>query len=422
MKTSIIIVGITGDLSRRKLLPALEEIYKNTEHKFDIIGISRRQVDVAELVGATLSPLTRMITMNLAEEADYRRLREDVNLSQDDQVLIYLAVPPLAVTQIVAHLGKAGLNGQRVKLLFEKPFGVDYKSADDMITETREYFDEENMYRIDHYLAKEMAQNIVAFRSHNALFAQTWSNAFIERIDLIASEDIDIEGRAEFYEQTGALRDILQGHLMQLLALTILSAPGDIAWDQLPQYRLKALRSLRSVDPTEAYRAQYKGYQEAVHNSGSQTETYVQVLLRSEDPRWEGVRFRLMTGKALREKTTEVRVHFKAYQGAASNCLRFRIQPNEGVEIDLTTKKPGYAREFELQQLIFSYPTEAALPDAYEQVLVDAIESRKSLFTSGDEILESWRVLQPLLNAWSMESAPLPQYPKGTAIERVLPS
>lgn len=419
MKTSIVIIGVTGDLSRRKLLPALEQIYRNTDHDFSIVGISRREVNVRELVGDTLAPLTEMIRMDLAHQQDYERLFETLKLGNDHQALIYLSVPPLAVTQIVGSLGRAGFAQANAKLLFEKPFGVDLVSARDMVEQTMRYFSEDKMYRIDHYLAKEMAQNLVAFRTHNALFARTWSNEFIESIEVIASEDIDIEGRAEFYEQTGALRDVVQGHLMQLLALTIMDTPNEITWDDMPSYRLEALRALHSATVEQSFRAQYAGYEDEVQNSGSTTETFVDVMLESTSEKWRGVPLRLVTGKALAEKMTEVRVHFRPLGGAASNCLKFRIQPNEGVEIDLMTKQPGYSREFVERALSFKYPVEARLPDAYEQVLVDAIESRKSLFTSSEEILESWRVLQPLLHAWSMGDVPMGAYQKGTTIESI---
>jgi glucose-6-phosphate 1-dehydrogenase len=417
MKTSIVIIGVTGDLSRRKLLPALEQIRQNTDHEFDIVGISRREVNIGELVGETLAPITRMVQMDLADLAAYERLFHDLALNASHQALVYLSVPPLAVTQIVSFLGRAGFNNANVKLLFEKPFGIDLDSAEDMVEQTRRYFSEDHMYRIDHYLAKEMAQNVVAFRTHNALFARAWNNDFIDSIEIIASENIDIEGRAEFYEQTGALRDVLQGHLMQLLALTIMDTPAEISWEELPSYRLSALRNLESAEMADSFRAQYEGYQEEVKNIGSTTETFVALTLASKDKKWQGVPLSLMAGKALAEKTTEIRVHFKPLGSAASNCLRFRIQPNEGVEIDLMTKKPGYVREFEPQAISFNYPVEAQLPDAYEQVLVDAIESRKSLFTSSDEILESWRVLQPLIHSWAMGDVPMGTYAKGTAIE-----
>ena len=217
MKTTFVIVGITGDLSRRKLLPALRQIHQRTDHEFSVVGVSRREVDITGLVGEELAAFSRLFMMDLANTADYDRLYKEV-VRNGEQTIIYLSVPPLAVPQIVAHMGAAKFNQPGVKILFEKPFGIDAESAKEMIAETSSYFDESALYRIDHYLAKEMAQNIVTFRTQNALFAQVWNNRHIERIELVASEKIGIEGRAEFYEQTGVLRDVLQGHLMQLLS------------------------------------------------------------------------------------------------------------------------------------------------------------------------------------------------------------
>ena len=189
-------------------------------------------------------------------------------------------------------MGQAGLNNSRVKILFEKPFGVDLESARDMIERTARFYQEDQLYRIDHYLAKEMAQNIVAFRGGNALFGNIWNNNFIESIEVIASEKIDIEGRGLFYEQTGALRDLVQGHLMQLLALTLMDIPNEFDWKKLPELRLKALNQLKPADSDKAYRAQYEGYDEEVENPGSQTETFVSLQLESDQPRWIAVPIR----------------------------------------------------------------------------------------------------------------------------------
>lgn len=418
MKTTFVIVGITGDLSRRKLLPALRQIHQRTNHEFSVVGVSRRELDIAKLVGDELAPYARLVRMDLAQAEDYDRLYREV-ANKGEQVIIYLSVPPLAVPQIVAHLGAANFNQQGIKILFEKPFGIDEESAKEMIAETSSYFDESSLYRIDHYLAKEMAQNIVTFRTQNALFAQVWNNRHIERIELIASEKIGIEGRAEFYEQTGALRDVLQGHLMQLLSLVLMDVSANVAWEKVPAARLKALQQLHTANPETSVRGQYKGYDVEAENPGSRTETFVGVTLFSNAPEWRGVPLIVVTGKALAEKSTEIRIHFTKSHDSQSNCLRFRIQPHEGVDIALVTKKPGYSHELEQRQLAFAYPPDAELPDAYEQVLVDAIDSRKSLFTSSAEILESWRVLQPLLDAWSMEQYPLALYAQGSLPESI---
>nr|MDQ3093742.1 glucose-6-phosphate dehydrogenase [bacterium] len=315
-----------------------------------------------------------------------------------------------------------GLNSPNVKVLFEKPFGVDFESAKEMVKRTSQYFDDSQIYRIDHYLAKEMAQNIVAFRSGNALLAHVWDSRAIESIDIYASETVGIEGRAIFYEQVGALRDFVQGHLMQLLSLVLMDIPPQLDWDKLPAQRLTALKSLEPVDVEKAMRAQYIGYPEDVNNAGSQTETFVSIKLKSTMPAWYDVPITLSTGKALDQKRTEIKINFKAFRGQLSNCLKFKIQPDEGVEIELFTKKPGYSRDLEKRKLEFRYPEDTELPEAYEQVIVDAINSHKSLFTSSEEILESWRVLQPLLDTWSLDDTPLLRYNRGASISEIIDS
>lgn len=425
MRTKLLVFGITGDLSTRKLLPALRSILKSKNAPdIEIIGVSRREVNIKELLGASLgdsslAPRVSVFTMDLASSKEYGRLKEHVHPKDGEQLLVYLSVPPAAATQIVDFLGQAGLNTPNVKLLFEKPFGIDLISAKEVIERTARYYREEQIYRIDHYLAKEMAQNIVAFRGGNALFSHVWNKAAIEKIEVTALEKIGIEGRAGFYEQTGALRDVVQGHLMQLLALVLMEIPPNLDWDALPELRQVALESIHPGDPRRAVRAQYEGYQHEVVNQGSLTETFVSLHLASNDPRWKDVPLVLTTGKALNKKTTEVRVYFRKFHDAQSNCLIFRIQPDEGIEIDLFTKQPGYERKFERQKLGFSYPEDAVLPDAYEQVLVDAISSKKSLFTSSGEVLASWRILQPILESWGMADQPLFIYPKGSATHTI---
>lgn len=425
MTTKLLVFGITGDLSTRKLLPALQSILRTeTHHDIQIIGVSRRQVDVAELLQSSLGTTDleqklSVFSMNLADYGDYAKLKQYVALEDDEQLLVYLSVPPTAAAQIVDFLGQAGMNTKNVKLLFEKPFGVDLVSAQDVISRTANYYEEAQIYRIDHYLAKEMAQNIVALRGGNALFGHVWSGDAIEKIEVVALEKIGVEGRAGFYEQTGALRDVVQGHLMQLLALVLMEVPPNFDWDALPALRRDALAAIQPGDPRQAVRAQYEGYQHEVGNPGSLTETFASLHLASRDKRWKDVALVLTTGKALNKKATEVRIYFRKFHEAQSNCLVFRIQPDEGVEIELFTKKPGYERKFERQKLGFSYPEDAVLPDAYEQVLVDAILSKKSLFTSSEEVLASWQILQPILDSWGMADHPLFIYPKGSSTHTI---
>ena len=405
MKTKLVIFGITGDLAQRKLLPALANIIEAGQAEaLSIIGVSRRAVEQFEVLGDhhQLSGTTSLFQMDLDNPDDYMKLRNYIAQEDDEQVLFYLSVPPESASGIVENLGRAGLNGQHNKIMLEKPFGRDTASAQAMIDHTAAYFHESQIYRIDHYLAKEMAQNIVTFRARNAMFAHLWSNQYIERIEVIALESISIEGRAAFYEQTGALRDVLQGHLLQVLALTLLQLPNnELDWDELPAARKAALDAVQPIDPTKTVRAQYEGYKDEVGNPSSLTETFVSVELESTDLAWQGVPLALTTGKALDAKKTEVRVHFRRQNERQSNFLIFKIQPSEGIVIDLVTKKPGYDMEVEHQKLSYMYPADERMPDAYEQVLVDAIASRKSLFATSGEVLRAWEIVAPLQEAWA---------------------
>lgn len=425
VKTKLLIFGITGDLSRRKLLPALREIYSTGDFDdLSIIGVSRGSVDVELLLsgvpgGESMVGRITIEQMNLADFNDYIKLRDSIDLKNDEQLIVYLAVPPLAATQIVDYLGEAGINDPNVKILFEKPFGVDLVSANEVIGRTARYFAEEQLYRIDHYLAKEMAQNIVALRGRNALFDNIWNNNFIESIEVIALEDIGVEGRAQFYEQTGALRDVVQGHLMQLLALTLMDIPNHFNWEEIPALRLGAISQIKPARPDKATRAQYGGYREEVGNLASRTETFVSLALESTQPRWLDVPITLTAGKGLNKKTTEIRIHLKKMHDSQSNCIIFRIQPNEGIDIELFNKAPGYEREFETRHLRLNFDPNTKLPDAYEQVIVDAIRSRKSLFASSDEVLQSWRILQPIQDSWSMSSDPLFVYDRGAQFKDI---
>ncbi|MBC7868565.1 hypothetical protein H7X69_00070 [Candidatus Saccharibacteria bacterium] len=426
MKTKLVIFGITGDLSTRKLLPALEQIISTGNFdELSIIGVSRRTLDIEQLLDSSLGSrglASRMtgFSMDVSNAEDYLRLKDFIELGDDEQVLIYLSVPPVATPHIVEFLGQAGLNMPQVKLLLEKPFGVDLDSAHQMIDHVAKYYAESQIYRIDHYLAKEMTQNIVAFRGGNALFDHVWNRSAIEKIQVVALEKIGIENRAQFYEQTGALRDVLQGHLMQLLALTLMEIPRDFDWNDLAGLRLRALEQVQLADPALAIRGQYDGYADEAGNPGSLTETFAAVELNSTSPTWQGVPLILATGKSLDKKTTEVRVYFRKHHEAQTNRLIFKIQPFEGVEIELYTKKPGYDRQFEIQRLAFEYPEGVKLPDAYEQVLVDAINTKKNLFATSHEVLRAWEILQPVQQAWGMDPSSLEPYTKGIDLYRII--
>lgn len=423
MKTKLVIFGITGDLAQNRLIPALANIIETQKcEDLTIIGVSRRKVEQFQVLGdhhERLTGTTSLFQMDLTNIDEYKKLSEYIEQQPDEQVLFYLSVPPDSMSNIIENLGRAGLNGPSNKLLLEKPFGTDVDSAKAMINHTATHFSEDQVYRIDHYLAKEMAQNIATFRASNAIFANLWSGEYIDRIDVLALESIGIEGRVGFYEQTGALRDIVQGHLLQLLALTMMPVPEKLDWDDLPALRLEALKALEPADPARTRRGQYDTYRQEVGNPESMVETFVSLELKSNDPQWQGVKIALTTGKALERKKTEVRIHFKRTDEAKSNYLIFKIQPNEGIAIDLMVKKPGYERDVEHQKLSYTYPVGTRLPDAYEQILVDAINSRKSLFATSDEVVRAWEVLAPLQEAWKTDTN-LKIYPRGSSARRII--
>ncbi len=391
MKTTFLIFGITGDLSRRKLLPALRTMLASDEcEPFSIIGVSRRDVDVPTLITEstgddTLAPHTRVFTMDLAKPADYIRLAEDVKLPNDEQLLIYLSVPPSAAADIVDFLGQAGLNTPNVKIMFEKPFGFDTSTAKEFIERTSMYYSEEQIYRIDHYMAKEIAADLLRVRRNAENHHHYWSNASVATIRVVASESIGIEGRAQFYEQTGALRDFIQGHLLQLLALMLITAPGS---SDLPIERLAALKQLRPADPYKAIRGQYIGYQDEAENPGSTVETFASVQLESTDPKWVGVELLLVTGKALHEKRSYIEVE---YTDGSTDVFEEGRLPN---------------------------PQSKGL-DAYERVLLEAMAGNKDIFTTSPEVIRDWEIVAPLQQAWSMNTGDLVYYPVGSSWQDV---
>lgn len=418
--TILVIIGITGDLSKRKLLPAIEAIARSgyaPEH-MRVVGVTRSTTSTDEVLGEGdwlfLSSHLEMVSMNLADPTAYTALDDRLHSIESEfgepaQRLFYLSIPPQFSRPVVQLLGEAGLGkNPSTKLLLEKPFGVDLESAKELIDESTRYFSESQIYRIDHYLAKEMAQNILVFRQGNALFRRTWNNEFIERIDIVASEKIGIEGRGAFYEQTGALRDLVQSHLLQLAALALMELPETDDLSVVPGLRRQALAALRlsSDVPIDAiaHRAQYKGYRDEIENDNSTTETFVDLTLESTAKQWQGVPIRITTGKALKEKSTHIRIVYQKAHEHEENELIISLQPNESVTFTVWSKVPGYDRKREKHSLEFGMKDHFDhLPEAYEQVIVDAMNEDHALFASSDEVLESWRIISPVQEAWGMQ-------------------
>jgi glucose-6-phosphate 1-dehydrogenase len=369
--TIIVLVGITGDLSKRKLLPAIDGLAKKgmLPNDFKLVGITRRDnVDINGLLGnvadkAFLQEHTTLFTMDLDSAEGYKKLSDELDSIEKDfgnenatpaQRLFYLSVAPTVSLPIIEQLGNSGLAKHvNTKLMLEKPFGIDLENAESTIKEIDQHFDESQVYRVDHYLAKQTVRALV---DHSIQLDA------VAHIDVTAAEKIAIEGRADFYEQTGALRDFVQSHLLQVAAMVI-----------NPKNRLAVLKNL-SVDLPHVKRGQYEGYREAAGNPDSAVETFVSVPLLSKDD--EGFLLTVQSGKALDRKSTDVTI---TYKDGATEVISLNDATN-----------------------------------AYESVYYDAIMSDKQFFVTKDEVLETWRILKPVQEAWKKDSADLILYKQGT--------
>jgi glucose-6-phosphate 1-dehydrogenase len=448
----IVIFGITGDLSKRYLLPSLYHLIKDglLHEKTEIVGVTRGTMTTEDLFekvtlcnnedGSVCDPEalktmhahTTMFQMDLTSGQDYEKLHQKLDDIETENGLCmnrlyYLSIPPQVYMPVIRLLGEQGLNTScqhgkaMTRLLVEKPFGFNLQSAKDLIAETAEVFGEEQVFRIDHYLAKETVQNILTFRFQNPIFEALWEQKYIASITISAHEKIDIEGRAAFYEPLGALRDFIQSHLLQVLAIVTMDKPAIFDSEHIHVAKQQVMQQIESIpaDKVEerVTRGQYEGYRNEVNNNESMTETYAAVTVYINSPRWQGVPIRLSTGKALSERKTEVRVSFHGAAGEPNNDLRFRIQPNEGIELDLVTKKPGFSDELQTTAMDFSYSHDFenhGHPDAYERVLVDAVRGDHTLFATSEEVIASWRVLQPVLDEWAKRTDDLIFYKPGT--------
>lgn len=447
--TVITIFGITGDLARRKLLPALYHLVKDNllpvGTKF--VGVTRGETTAEKLLSDV--ELCVLETDSVCDPVALRKFQESLRVIQLDPTdrksysilestlddldnesstklnrLFYLSIPPDTYTTVVENLSQSTAvsreNNRSVRLLVEKPFGWDLESAKELVDMTNKYFDESEVFRIDHYLAKGTAQNILAFRASNPLFNNVWNSAHIDRVSIVTSEKIGLAGRGVFYDPVGALRDQIQSHVMQLLALTTLELPADINEATLKEAKTALLQAVRVTDPSQAVRAQYKGYVTDIEKTSSNTETFAAIPLTIDNERWQGTSIQLATGKKLAEKYSCIRVHFKSEGAMAGNVLTFRLEPNEGIEITLQVRKPGYEHAMQPALLDYDY-TQAKHPDAYERVLIDAMKGDHLLFASSAEIIESWRILQPVISLWRDNTDAVMTYKPGIEAQELHP-
>lgn len=452
--TTLVIFGITGDLAQRKLLPALYYLAQNqllpqhlrilgitrqgttTEHLYDSLHKTIKQSgsNPEKEVMRSLIGLFEIVKMDLLNSEDYLKLGQRLDEIEDETGIcmnrhFYLAIPSQAYEPVVERLGQNGLNktcqhgSGNSSLLIEKPFGYDLASAHDLIDKIHTYFTEQQVYRIDHYLAKETAQNILTFRFQNPIFKRIWDNKSVSRIMITASEKIDIEGRVVFYEQTGALRDFVQSHLLQLLAITTMDEPEELNDVGIHSQKLALLQSIEPISPdevsTKTVRGQYSGYKDDVNNPSSISETYAALSLNIANKRWEGVPILIRTGKALSRRLMEITLFFSDTANIThDNILTICIQPGEGIMLKLLAKKPGFDNQLTPVEMDFSYNRSFGdtngHPDAYERVLVDAFRADKTLFATSDEVIASWQILENVTHEWSKNGDSLQTYEKGS--------
>ncbi|HTX47349.1 MAG TPA: glucose-6-phosphate dehydrogenase [Solirubrobacteraceae bacterium] len=470
--TVLVIFGGTGDLAHRKILPALYNLAHDgaLPERFELICVARRDKTDDEfrqiaqesiekysrrkpdpdVLSGLLSDL-EYVAGTFGDPKVYDELRTtlsgfDDRAGQPLNRLFYLSTAPEFFPVIIEQLGTSGLNHSEdaeVRVVIEKPFGYDLASAKTLNAEVLGEFDESQVFRIDHYLGKETVQNLMALRFANALFEPVWNRNYIDQVQITAAEDIGIGGRAGYYEGAGALRDLVQNHMMQLLALLTMEPPVSFEANRLRDEKLKVLEAIVPPRPEEvpsmAVRAQYTagavggqdviGYREEEGvDPNSRTETYAALRLEVSNWRWEGVPFYLRTGKQLARKVTEIAVILKpvphlAFRnigsvGVQPNQIILTVQPDEGVSVSLGAKIPGAQMRIRPVNMAFHYGTSfvSESPEAYERLILDAMRGDATLFTRNDEIEALWAIIDPILKAWHDDTeTPIPQYVAGSA-------
>ncbi len=435
----IVVVGASGDLAAKRLLPALYNLEREdllpargnvvgtslddwTDADFKVHALksvafhSRSGLDDA--VWERFAPRLRFVRNHVAENGTNPMAALEGALTSGRR-LVYLSIPPSAIGAVVGQLGDAGL-AEGTSLVVEKPFGRDTASALRLSDSIHAVLPEERIYRIDHYLGKETVQNLLVFRFGNPLFERAWNNEGIHRVEITVAESSGVGRRGAFYEETGAIRDIVQNHVFQLLALIAMEPPANMGADAIRAEKAKLLGSVRAVDPTEVVRGQYRsgvvdgvevpGYREepGVHPD-SQTETYAAMRLRIDNWRWGGTPFYLRTGKRLPRRETRVVIVFRdapfnffsdtGIQRLVSQKLNIRIQPDEGISLTFVLKEPGPVVRTQKVDMDFSYggSFKTTPPEAYERLLHDAMVGDHTLFISEREVASGWEVIRPVL-------------------------
>ncbi len=463
--TNIVIFGAGGDLTKRKLIPALVKMIRcgllHPESK--IIGVVKGRtqeewlqslyqgmLDYAADVEITLEQWKEFITMfkmvegNLEQDTTYKDVSDSLeNLGGKVNAMFYCAVPPNMYTTIAAGLHKLGLadeeNGFR-RVVIEKPFGMDLQSSQQLNNELQGLLNESQIYRIDHYLGKESVQNLLVYRFANSILEPLWNRNFIDHIQISAAEDIGIGYRANYYEKSGALRDMIQSHLMQVMTLVAMEPPVEFNANAVRDEKIKVLRAVRPIKEEDvnkiAVTAQYgtgtaisddekiKAYvTEKGVSPDSVTETFAAVRLHVDNWRWQGVPFILWTGKRLPKRVSEIVIRFrklpfnlfdKHSSAPITNSLVFRLHPDEGIFLRMNAKMPGLTTDTQRMVMRAPYSEDGKdVSDAYEVLLHDVLTGDATLFSRADEVEESWLIIEPILNAWK-ERISVERYRAGT--------
>lgn len=460
----LVIFGASGDLTKRKLIPALFDLYQQNllPENFAVLGASRTKLsdeDFRRKADEFLPSDTETVDFkkNLfyepvspADPDDFKRLKKRLKKLEKERniesnYIFYLSTPPSAYENIARNLAELKLSKSEKyfrRIIVEKPFGIDLESARKLNNNLLHCFDENQVYRIDHYLGKESVQNMLVTRFANGIFEPLWNRNFVERVEVTSAESLGVEGRGGYYDESGALRDMLQNHLLQLVGFLAMEPPVVIEADAIRNEIVKVFQSLRPI-PEEnvaefVVRGQYtastingeqiKGYREEPGvNPDSRTETFVAMKFYIDNWRWGGVPFYIRTGKKLPARVTEIVIHFKqvphhlfnnvGMPGPVDNQLVIRIQPDEGILLKFRMKTPGAGFQVQTVNMDFHYSdlAEVRLPSAYERLLLDCMQGDATLYSRGDAVEEAWKFVQPILNAWENNpDIPVYGYPAGT--------
>ena len=444
----LVLFGATGDLAIRKLLPCLYQAHVAglLHPEGRILGVSRSELDTAGFLAkvetnskihvkqnfsdetwASFIQRLEYLKVDVTEKGDFIALGDLVKARKNtENVVIYLSTAPKFFAQACENLAEIGLNTDNVRVVLEKPLGTDLASSQQINTDVARYFKEEQIYRIDHYLGKESLQNLLALRFANVMFEPLWNNKYIESVQLTIAEQLGVEERGEFYDITGALRDMVQNHLLQMLCMTAMEPPASLDADAVRNEKVKVLKALKPMTSADVdknvVRGQYiaaggmNGYLQEVNvPSGSTTETYVAIRAEIDTPRWAGVPFYLRTGKRMADKVAEIVLNFRELDNrifensiSVPNRLVIELQPDEAVRLYMQVKTPGVGNTVEIAPLDMDLgkAAEGHRAEAYERLLLDVIDGKLALFNRRDELEAAWEYVMPILENWASSATP----------------